>query len=36
VDPALLLARSFRVLDMRWPVWVWRAPASVVGTCGAY
>jgi hydrogenase/urease accessory protein HupE len=32
----LLLAKSFRVLDMQWPVWVLRAPGYVVGTCGAY
>jgi hydrogenase/urease accessory protein HupE len=33
---ALLLARSFRVLDMPWPVWVLRVPAYMVGTWGAY
>jgi hydrogenase/urease accessory protein HupE len=33
---ALLMAKSFRVLDMQWPVWVLRAPGYVVGTCGAY
>jgi hydrogenase/urease accessory protein HupE len=33
---ALLLAKSFRVLDMQWPVWALRAPGYVVGTCGAY
>jgi hydrogenase/urease accessory protein HupE len=32
----LLLARSFKILEMRWPVWVERAPGYVVGTCGAY
>jgi hydrogenase/urease accessory protein HupE len=36
VAVALLLAGSFRVLDLRWPVWVLRAPGYVVGTCGAY
>jgi hydrogenase/urease accessory protein HupE len=36
VAVALLLAESFRVLDMRWPVWVLRAPGYVVGTCGVY
>jgi hydrogenase/urease accessory protein HupE len=33
---ALLLAKSFRVLDMQWPVWALRAPGYVVGTSGAY
>jgi hydrogenase/urease accessory protein HupE len=36
VAVVLLLAKSFRVLDMQWPVWVLRAPGYVVGTCGAY
>jgi hypothetical protein len=36
VAVALLLAGSFRVLDVRWPVCVLRAPGYVVGTCGAY
>jgi hydrogenase/urease accessory protein HupE len=36
VAVALLLAGSFRVLGMRWPAWVVRAPGYVVGTCGAY
>jgi HupE / UreJ protein len=36
VAVTLLLAGSFRVLDLRWPVWVLRAPGYVVGTCGAY
>jgi hypothetical protein len=30
------IAKSFRVLDMQWPVWALRAPGYVVGTCGAY
>ena len=32
----LLLAWAFRVLEMRWPVWVERAPGYAVGVCGAY
>jgi hydrogenase/urease accessory protein HupE len=36
IGVALLLVGSFRVLDVRWPVWVLRAPGYVVGTCGAY
>ena len=32
----LLLLKSFRVLEMRWPVWVQRTPGYVVGVCGAY
>jgi hypothetical protein len=36
VAVALLLAGSFRVLGLRWPVWILRAPGYVVGTCGAY
>jgi len=33
---ALALARSFRVLEMRWPLWVRRLPGYAVGVCGAY
>jgi HupE / UreJ protein len=36
VAVALLLAGSFRVLEMRWPAWVLRVPGYVVGACGAY
>ena len=36
VSVALLLARSFKVLQLRWPVWVERAPGYAVGICGAY
>ena len=36
VAVVLLLAKSFRVLNMRWPVWAIRAPGYMVGTCGAY
>jgi hydrogenase/urease accessory protein HupE len=32
----LLLARSFRLLEIRWPRWVAWLPAYVVGSCGAY
>jgi hydrogenase/urease accessory protein HupE len=32
----LMLGRSFRVLEMRWPVWAERAPGYAVGICGAY
>jgi hydrogenase/urease accessory protein HupE len=32
----LLLARSFRVLEIRWPVWVTALPGYAVGTLGAY
>jgi hydrogenase/urease accessory protein HupE len=31
----LTLARSFRVLEMKWPVWVARMPGYTVGACGA-
>ncbi len=30
------LAHSFRVLEMRWPVWVARVPGYAVGVCGAF
>jgi hydrogenase/urease accessory protein HupE len=33
---ALALARSFRVLELRWPLVVARLPGYAVGTCGAY
>lgn len=33
---ALALMRSFRVLELRWPPWVARAPGYAVGACGAY
>jgi hydrogenase/urease accessory protein HupE len=33
---ALALARSFRVLEVRWPRWVERLPGYVVGSLGAY
>lgn len=36
VSLTLLLSRAFRVLEMRWPVWVERAPGYAVGVCGAY
>lgn len=36
VGLALVLARSFRVLEMRWPVWIAHAPGYAVGVCGAY
>ena len=32
----LLLVRAFKVIDMRWPVWVEWAPAYVVGSLGAF
>ncbi|UCF41681.1 MAG: HupE/UreJ family protein [Gemmatimonadota bacterium] len=32
----LLLARSFRTLEIRWPRWVGWAPAYVVGSLGAF
>ena len=33
---ALALARSFKVLEVRWPRWVEALPAYVVGSLGAY
>ena len=33
---ALGLVRAFRVLEMRWPTWVARAPGYAVGVCGAF
>jgi hydrogenase/urease accessory protein HupE len=36
VAVVLLMGRSFRVLEMRWPLWVERAPGYAVGICGAY
>jgi hydrogenase/urease accessory protein HupE len=36
VGVALLLVKSFHVLEIHWPVWVQRAPGYVVGMCGAY
>jgi len=32
----LLLARSFRVLEVRWPRWAYALPAYAIGTLGAY
>jgi len=32
----LLLARSFRVLEVRWPRWAYAFPAYAIGTLGAY
>ncbi len=32
----LLLVRAFKVIDMRWPLWVEWAPAYVVGSLGAF
>jgi len=36
VSLMLAMARSFRVLDMRWPVWIERLPGYAVGVCGAF
>jgi hydrogenase/urease accessory protein HupE len=36
VAVTLMLGRSFRVLEMRWPLWMERAPGYAVGICGAY
>jgi len=36
VAVSLLLARSFKILEMNWPIWVERAPGYIVGICGAY
>jgi hydrogenase/urease accessory protein HupE len=36
VFTALALARSFRVLEVRWPRWVQALPAYTVGSLGAY
>ena len=33
---ALALVRSFRTLEMRWPVYALRMPGYVVGVCGAW
>lgn len=32
----LLLERSFRQLEIRWPIWVARAPGYLVGSLGAF
>jgi hydrogenase/urease accessory protein HupE len=32
----LLLLRAFKTLDMRWPLWLERAPGYVVGSLGAF
>ena len=32
----LLMVRAFKVLEMRWPLWVARLPGYTVGICGAY
>jgi len=32
----LLLVRAFKVIDMRWPLWIQWAPAYVVGSLGAF
>ena len=32
----LLLERSFRQLEIRWPIWVRRAPGYLVGSLGAF
>ena len=32
----LMLSQSFKMLEMRWPLWVQRAPGYAVGICGAY
>jgi hydrogenase/urease accessory protein HupE len=32
----LLLLRAFKILDMRWPLWLQRAPGYVVGSLGAF
>ena len=36
VGLVLLLVRSFRQLELRWPVWVARAPGYAIGTLGAF
>lgn len=36
VAVALAMAWAFRVLEMRWPRWVERAPGYLVGICGAF
>ena len=36
VAVTVLLSKAFRVLMIRWPVWVERAPGYAVGVCGAY
>jgi hypothetical protein len=32
----LALQRSFRQLEIHWPLWVWRLPGTAVGTAGVY
>jgi hypothetical protein len=32
----LTLVRAFRALELRWPLWVARAPGYAVGACGAF
>jgi hydrogenase/urease accessory protein HupE len=36
VAVTLILSQSFKALEMRWPLWVERAPGYAVGICGAY
>lgn len=36
VGLVLLLVRSFRVLEIRWPQWVTKAPGYAIGSLGAY
>ena len=36
VAVTLMLSQSFKALEMRWPLWVERAPGYAVGICGAY
>jgi hydrogenase/urease accessory protein HupE len=36
VATILLLVRAFKIIDMRWPLWVEWAPAYVVGSLGAF
>ena len=36
VAVTLILGQSFKALEMRWPLWVERAPGYAVGICGAY
>ena len=36
VGLVLLLERSFRQLEIRWPIWVAHAPGYLVGSLGAF
>jgi HupE / UreJ protein len=36
VGLVLVMLRAFQALEMRWPLWITRAPGYVVGVCGVF